>query len=190
MSKNITKTNINALTVDNTTALKGIMAIIIVIAHLRNNIPMLNDTYIGSLLTSSGYLIVGMFFFLTGYGLCESYKNKENYYNTFFKNRIVTFYFDCIIFCAIYCIYYLFIGKEINFQGIVTSIFCLGQGSYISNGWYLQVAGYIYICFFIIHKLKIKNSCYAYIYIYYTLYTVIVLLNNGDFTQIQHQVLL
>ncbi len=162
------------LSVDNTKPLKGIMAFIIIFSHLRNCIPYFNDTYIGSILTASGYLTVGMFFFFTGYGLCESYNNKKNYYDTFFRNRIVTFYSDCMLFCIIYCIYYLIIGKEINFQGILTTIFVIGGKTYISNGWYLQVAGFIYVCFWLVHKIT-KQTLYQkllllVLFIFYIIY--------------------
>ena len=57
---------------ENTDCLKGVMALAIVAGHLRNAeklMPFFDDTVAGMILTASGYLAVGVFFFLSAYGL-------------------------------------------------------------------------------------------------------------------------
>lgn len=107
----------------NSVALKGIMAIFIILAHLRNFMTFLNDTAIGSILTASGYLLVGMFFFLSGYGLAESFRNKENYCKNFVKKRIIPFYVDCLIFLLIYIVFSIIKGYKIRVGGYCPASF-------------------------------------------------------------------
>ncbi len=121
------------------------MALAILLCHSRGRILLLNDTVIGSLLTALAYLIVGMFFFLTGYGLRESLKAKPFYKESFWQNRVIPFYVDCLIFIAIYTVYRFITGAEVAIVGLVGSATMFD--TYVINGWYLQVAMLVYLAF-------------------------------------------
>ena len=64
-------TNLN-LTKENTLALKGIFAIIVLVHHIYQY-SLLVDGHVGWMLQASGWLSVSIFFFLSGYGLTKSY---------------------------------------------------------------------------------------------------------------------
>lgn len=73
-----------ALSRENTTALRGICAVEIMIGHLGGAT--------GSLVLypnqKAGILFVGVFFAISGYGLMYSLSCKENYLDTFLKKRL------------------------------------------------------------------------------------------------------
>ncbi len=72
--------------------IKFFLAIIIVISHL--GMPVLCDI---------NYLPVGLFFFMSGYGLYASYKNGHNFklINSI-KKILIPFYFAEIFYCIVY----------------------------------------------------------------------------------------
>lgn len=97
------KNNLKYLSKENVDLLKGFFALCVVIHHARACMIILNDTYLGMILTASGYLSVAMFYFFSGYGLEKQYQlNEKKYINSFFKNRIVAFYILYILILSIY----------------------------------------------------------------------------------------
>lgn len=97
------KRSVEYLSKENTNLLKGVFALIVVSAHCRNEMISLNNTYLGMILTASGYLAVAMFYFFSGYGLEKQYQiNKKRYIDSFFLNRIVAFYILYILILSIY----------------------------------------------------------------------------------------
>lgn len=97
------KSNLEYLSKEKTNLLKGIFAIFVVIHHVRACMVTLNNTYLGMILTASGYLSVAMFYFFSGYGLERQYQiNFKKYVDSFFKNRIVSFYILYLFVLSIY----------------------------------------------------------------------------------------
>ncbi len=123
------------------------MALAIVLCHSRGRVLLLNDTALGSLLTALAYLVVGMFFFLTGYGLCESVSAKPAYKDRFLQNRIIPYYADCLVFILLYTLYRWITGANVTVMGVVGSATVFN--SYVLNGWYLQVALLVYLSFWL-----------------------------------------
>jgi len=85
------------------TNLKGILAIGIVLSHLQifcfkpQDYPIINNFAV--------FAQVGMFFFISGYGLTAAYFNKgKNYLNGFLKHRLSKIVFPLIIATIIYLI--------------------------------------------------------------------------------------
>lgn len=136
--------------------MRGLFAVVVVLSHLRNNIPILNDTALGSLLTASGYLSVGIFFFLSGFGLRESFEKKSGYIHSFPQNRLIPFYCDYLLFLMVYLVFRMCSGRSICGSGILSSLFW--GGTYVENGWYFQVAMLIYLSFYVSY-LMTKNNC-------------------------------
>ena len=79
----------------------GFFAVLIVFHHLVQQATP-NDAGVLYILENFGVGFVGMFFFFSGYGLYESFKNKPDYLKKFFSKRLppvlVPFYFIIIIF--------------------------------------------------------------------------------------------
>lgn len=77
-----------------TKIIKGFLAIGIVLHHLsqRTAAPWLKSKYIIhglDFFVNIGYLFVGGFLFITGYGLYKSFKSKSNYFENYFIRRIL-----------------------------------------------------------------------------------------------------
>lgn len=97
------RSNIEYLSKENTNLLKGIFAICVLVHHTRACMTSLNDTILGMILTASGYLSVAMFYFFSGYGLEKQYQiSFKKYIDSFFKNRVASFYILYILILSIY----------------------------------------------------------------------------------------
>lgn len=85
-----------------TISVKGIFAMIILLSHMRGYITIetMPDRLYETVLNFIGQLMVALYFFYSGYGIIESYKNKPSYVSSFPKNRILkTFiHFDMAVF--------------------------------------------------------------------------------------------
>lgn len=144
------------LSKSNTDCLKGLFALIVVSAHLRNNLLWINDTIIGQFFTVTGYLSVAMFFFFSGYGMTFQYENKgKQYIEQFPKRRLWDFYIKYVVVIAIYFVYYLARG---NFPGTIQILktFTFG-GTFVANGWYIQAILFSYIFFYLIVRFIPKH---------------------------------
>lgn len=86
------------LSYEKTLALRGICAVEIVIGH----IGVVSKSPVLFLNRKAGILIVGLFFFLSGYGLMYSMQKKKNYMRRFIKCRIPKLLFPAI---PVYVIY-------------------------------------------------------------------------------------
>lgn len=146
----------NYLSKDSTTALKGIFALFVLIHHLYQYSGILHGTAIGHIFQTMGYLSVAMFFFLSGYGMMQSYKKSEGYINSYPRKRILTFYIDIIVFVLIYLIFRLITEPSIITVDVLIKSLTFG-GTIIANGWYLQVALVLYLLFYLIFRF-VKNN--------------------------------
>jgi len=132
-----------------TGCMKGIFAIIIVFSHLRGYITLssaiLDSAYV-FVLNLIGQLMVTVFFFYSGYGVMQSYKNKEDYSKGFFKNRILKtlIHFDIAVLC--YLLLSLIIGVRYTWADYV---FCwTGWTSVGNSNWFIFVAIALYMVTF------------------------------------------
>lgn len=136
----------------NTDWLKGFFSLWVLLHHLYQETNILGNTLLASHFRFFGFLAVTVFFFLTGYGLIISYKIKgASYLRSFPRARILSFYVKILIFVIIYTALNYFLTKEVDYRIIVSSLL-LGQ-SIIRNGWYLQVALFMYLLYYVIFKL-------------------------------------
>ena len=101
----------NYLSLQNTTCLKGILSICILICHLWGPLiegnPSLGDGIIGNavgrICAVLGYLSVALFLFLSGYGLFVQYqKQGEDYLDGFLLKRVVPLYLINVIIIGFY----------------------------------------------------------------------------------------
>lgn len=93
----------NALSVYNTTMIKGFAAISVVFCHL-------SFFYDGIIVLPAfnhiGYASVGFFFFLSGFGLMKQYLKRKDYRSSFLKKRAGRIVIPYILFNMIYWLYY------------------------------------------------------------------------------------
>jgi len=144
-----------------TNALKGLCAIYVVFHHLCTYFA---DVYSSFLFFESiGFLMVGMFFFISGYGLMYGVKNKENYLKGFFTKRLLTILVPYYIIDLFYIYSKHFVGI-LDKKYIILSIF----GYHL---WYVMAIIIMYIGFWLCFKLFgnkkgiIAMSIYTVIYV-------------------------
>ncbi len=121
-----------------TTDVKGIFAVIILFSHLRGYIalsPSFLDQSYNLFLGYIGQLMVTLFFFYSGYGIMQSYRKKENYSKSFFKNRFLKtlVHFDIAVLC--YLVVSLILGQIRPWQDYV---FCwIGWTEVGNSNWFI-----------------------------------------------------
>lgn len=126
------------LSAENTLPIKGIFTILVLFSHLRGYLT-LSDSWINifyfAVQDRLGQLIVTMFFFYSGFGIWESFKNKANYARHFFQKRFfkTLLHFDIIV--------SLFIIVQLLIPIVYTSreyLFCwIGWESVGNSNWFV-----------------------------------------------------
>lgn len=149
----------NYMSIENTNALKGIMAIMVLISHIyasssfQINIPALNFVF-GSFL---GYVPVSVFFFLSGYGTMFSFRKKGvEYVRLLPRNRLLPLYLISLVMISIYSLVDLLINKNLDVILLLKSL-ALG-GTVIKYGWYLQTIIVLYVLFWVCFSLRIRDN--------------------------------
>ncbi|MEE1043622.1 MAG: acyltransferase [Clostridia bacterium] len=157
----------NNFNVNQANALKGLCAIYVVFHHLCTYFA---DVYSSFLFFECiGFLMVGMFFFISGYGLMYGVKNKENYLKGFFTKRLLTILIPYYIIDLFYIYAKDFVGM-LNVKYIVLSIF----GYHL---WYVMAIIVMYIGFYLCFTL-FKQKGIIIMSVYTLLYIVILYILN------------
>jgi len=164
------KGNEGYFSIKETTVLKCLFAILVILSHLRYHISFVyNNAILMNAFNYLGHISVGGFFFISGYGLYYSFINKPNYLKGFLRNRFLTIYLRDVALIVLYSIILLCFG-EFDWKLFIKSFFI--GGTVIIYGWYIQAIIVFYICFWLIFILKIKNeikilifTAFAFIYI-------------------------
>lgn len=143
---------IEGYSISNTTALRGILALGIVICHMTVRVDY-HIPFIG--LGVLGSIGVGIFFFLSGYSLIISSKKKPEYFNSFLKKRggriIIPFAGMMMLWIIIVCG-----GIGYPFYDVIKSLI---KGYPVSNSWYVFASIYCYILFWLaFYKLNKKKE--------------------------------
>jgi len=141
---------------DDTNYLKAILAILVLLHHIYQEVPLFAGTFLDTIFLALGYLSVAAFFFLSGYGLAFSEKTKgEEYVNGLPTKRIAPFYLQILCLNIIYFLLNGLINNKLDYSGLMYSVF--RNDSLIRNGWYLTVSLMTYIVFYYTYKLS-KNT--------------------------------
>lgn len=125
------------LSVPKTTSIKGIFAILILLSHVRSYGVFTAGTDLGSTaLTMLGQMIVVMYFFYSGYGISEQYRNKgDDYFRAFPKRRILKtlFHFDVAV--LLFIILQLALGNYFTASEYLQSL--IGWTSVGNSNWFV-----------------------------------------------------
>ena len=119
-----------------TNVLKGLMALGVIFNHLSfelDYIYLKPFKYIG--------VVIGLFFFISGFGLTISMETKKDYFSTF-KSRILKVLIPFAISFGIYTIYWI-IMNEIKDKNIF---------SIVKYSWYIYEIILLYLLFYIFYK--------------------------------------
>lgn len=135
--------NQEALAYRNTLAIRGICAIEIMLGHIGLALP---EQFILYPFRKAGILIVGVFFFFSGYGLMHGLKNKNNYLVGFLKRRLKAILVPTFLVCAISAsIYFFLLTRE-------KTIIEAGIFSLKSINWYVWEIIGCYVAFYVSYK--------------------------------------
>lgn len=144
------------LSKDSTLALRGFLAVAIILHHLSEKT---GTGVIFPFMVHTGYLIVAIFFFLSGYGLSVQYQKKGNaYLKSFFCNRIVYIFLVWVFFGIIYYIYHISTGIDITIKDALIS-FVYGK-PIVKFSWYIAVQLWMYVFFYIAYSISKSNDWY------------------------------
>ena len=139
----------------NSNLVKGLMAVFVVLCHISLIYPG------GIILPSFEYLgdaAVGIFFFLSGYGLMKQYSLKDDYRIGFIQKRLNKVLIPYLIVNVLYWTYYLFIGER---YGLVDLINSLQTGDLlVSYSWYIVEILILYLFFYLFMRIDRKRMKY------------------------------
>lgn len=150
----------------NTLPLRGLLALFIIFHHVSLNFDMTFGIHFfekyrqisPNLFWNMGVPVVGVFFFLTGYGLAKSLINKGNgYLDGFLKKRFKSTLPEFLVLTALVSVYLIIAGLP---AGELASK--MGHGyTPLPFSWFIYAITYVYIAFFISGLLcrgKIKST--------------------------------
>lgn len=169
---------------DNQTVLplRGILALLIVFHHISG---VIKDLDIPSKLDFKqfivwGALVVGVFFFITGYGLTVSVMKKgKEYFNNFFRKRIVKLLIPAIIATIFFQLGEVFFNR-FSISEIISDLNYGGLP--LPKSWYVAAIIYFYTMFYVCFKFfKIKTAIIL-MWLASALYVFIIkMLNFGQY---------
>lgn len=138
------------LSLDNTKILRGFLAVAIVLHHISEH----SDAgRFFPVMVHAGYLIVAVFFFLSGYGLLTSYHKKgQNYLKGFWKNRILYLFVIWFLVSLVYWLFDACMGQ--TNVGVKFFLLSFVNGHPIAkNSWYIIVQLMMYVFFWLAYTI-------------------------------------
>lgn len=167
----------NYLSIENTTSIRGGLSVLIVLHHLSG---YYTTTTFLTLFKHIGFFVVGLFFFLSGYGLMFGLRNKQGYLHGFLKRRVFKLLIPYWLANVIYVLVRVLLGEAFNFQQFVLSM--VGGGLFTESGlingpgWYIFIQIILYILFFVSYRKKHNHMLFGSLY----LLLVCVLVTYGE----------
>ena len=164
----------------NSLALKAVASVVIVVHHYTLYQGNTHDNLAQEFLTLvCGYIVVALFFFLSGYGLMESEKRKNLSIAVFIKRRLSRVYIPFVLTNVLLVFTLMFIGNyPISFQTIVAHT--IGYHLIDSVTWFVPVTLLFYLFVLLlsslhnrIHKaLAMVLLCLLYIILSITIFNI------------------
>ncbi len=142
-------------------AFQGFLAVCVILHHMY--IVLLSELgYKGALgmFEYSGVIIVGFFFFTSGYGLVTSLYQKENYLKGFIKKRVFTVLVPFFICNYVFMVTMLLMGRKYAMSDLLYVFF--GVKLLNSQMWFAVEIMFLYILFYLVFRL-IKQEKIAFI---------------------------
>lgn len=160
------------LSTDRTTALRGLLALVIILGHLA----LRTDAGgLLKLLSRVGYLAVAVFFFLTGYGLQKQHMRRDNYAKGFLKKRLVAVVLPYVVVTGLFWSCYAGLGK-------VYSVKTLLSRSIVPYSWYIFAVLGFYLAFWLLmlvckrnHRAMIAGGA-----VWFAVHTAICVVTGGE----------
>ena len=167
--------NIKYLSTEQTMQMKGLFAIFVVLVHFSQRMSNAGPM---TLFKNPGYLAVGGFFFLSGYGLYSSYLKSDKLFLKKTLIRIMQIYKPLILVTLFYLIFLnLFFRESYSIKDIVLYFFNIKQIDSIT--WYLLAMVYYYIIFYIAYRYFGGNKREIVLFLLSLLYFILAMLLKG-----------
>lgn len=151
------------LALDKTLPIRGLLAICIVLHHGSGYFARMSFI---SPFQHIGYLVVALFFFLSGYGLTYGLKNKKGYMDGFLKKRLISVLIPYWICNTFYYAGVHLMGGQIEVKSFFLSMLLLK----VINGsmWYVQIQVLFYMLFYV--SFAKKNNWPLFYTLFFVLY--------------------
>ena len=164
--------NTDCLSKNGTDALRGALALGILFVHITQFCP--GGVAFG-LWEKTGYLLVALFFFLTGYGLQKQHMTKKDYHKGFLGRRLIGVLLPYLVVTAVYWSYYRLLGRS---DGLWDVLKLFAEGTpIVSFSWFIPAVMTFYLAFWALMRLC-KQSHSTMVLggaVWFSLYTVICL---------------
>ena len=106
-------------------------------------------------LGSIGWIDVGVFFFISGYGLSYGYHRKPDYFKTFPK-RFCNVTIPFLVAHIVYMVGDTLFKIQFSFNDVIESL--LGNSMLVRNDWYVPVCLLFYLLFWMIFKSEMRDG--------------------------------
>lgn len=139
----------NTLSLEATKPYRGLFAVVIMLAHLQGYIGQ-NDIF--DILLGLAYILVGYFYFMSGFGLYTSVLKKPNYIKTFLPMRLLSVYLPYVLTNLVYIFYASYAYSPFELPEFLRAMF---SPVFLINGtaWYVISIIIFYVAFYVIFRL-------------------------------------
>lgn len=148
----------NDIAIEDTSSLKFYLSILILCHHLAiqtNLFGFREFKYWGSIL-------VGVFLFISAYGLIASYEKKQqSYLSNFFSKRLLRIYIPFLVATIFYtCLAFIGIYQNYDWNNLITLTF-IHAITPLPYSWYIIFITYWYIAFYISYRFFPKYGIFC-----------------------------
>lgn len=150
------------LSMNSTNTVRGFFIMLIFLSHFMQYYTYTNpiDIYGGNISRTLGQMIVVMFMFYSGYGVCESVKRKGGgYVKSFPKNRVFKTLLHFDIAMLIYFILSLILKLNYPAQRVLLAL--IGWESIGNSNWYIFAVLVLYLITWVAFSIFRKNRYFA-----------------------------
>lgn len=145
----------HAFDVQNTLAIRGSLALLIAFHHFSQEVDFLQLPIVGEFVPL-GAVIVGVFFFLTGYGLMVSYMKKgESYLSNFLSHRFLKLLPAFLIATIGYLV---FLSLFYHYYAFALFIDMKNGKTPLPSSWFIYTIIFYYIAFYFMAYLFPKKT--------------------------------
>lgn len=141
------------LSVAETTSLRGVLAVVVILGHLAL------QTVSGGVffqMSRVGYMAVAVFFFLSGYGLQRQHMTRPDYAKGFLRKRLLSVALPYVIVSVLFWVYYACGGRVISVQTLLTAAI---RGNFIvTYSWYIVEILLFYVAFWLLMRICGKRQ--------------------------------
>lgn len=109
-----------------------------------------------------GMYIVGVFFFISGFGLGYSYLHKKDYLKGYFRRRVLPLFLKAIFVSIIYMVY-KYLHNGVAFKEQLSNIRLMAPP--ILNGWFIGTILLFYVFFYISFKFFKKPLLSSFVFL-------------------------